>query len=271
MKKFALILAIFSFAVVGPAFAAAGPSTTDVIPIVDLQLGGLIGGVKDRGWVKTGGFASLLEPKLNFKLFGADGKLENELRAANLIEPDVPCDEYYGVRFDTELESGAAIGSAAGWNLFPRASRKIFPTNSSYERIVRTFLKKKGIRNTTIKIEQGFLVDLDGDMQDEAVIAATFYRDGLSPSAVKGDYSFVLVRKIVGKSVKEILLGGDFIKKDLEFGAPSEYHISAIADFNGDGNMEIAVFSQYYEGASAGIFVIKQDESEMVLDAGCGV
>jgi hypothetical protein len=52
---------------------------------------------------------------------------------------------------------------------------------------------------------------------------------------------------------------------------PSDNHISAIADLNGDGVMEIIARGGYYEGSGATVFEVKGNKATMVLDCFCGV
>ena len=42
------------------------------------------------------------------------------------------------------------------------------------------------------------------------------------------------------------------------------------ADLNGDGRMEIVVYSYYYEGSFTTAYTLKDGKVKAVLDAGCG-
>ena len=61
--------------------------------------------------------------------------------------------------------------------------------------------------------------------------------------------------------------------KKIDFGAPSEYEVSAIADLNGDGKMELVIYCQYYEGNWVETYEIKSGKlsSVKILDVACGV
>jgi uncharacterized protein (DUF2141 family) len=95
----------------------------------------------------------------------------------------------------------------------------------------------------------------------------------MKPSAQKGDYSFILLRKIVAGKVQNIVVSGDFVTKNIKFGAPGKYELSAIADLNGDGKMEIIVFGSYYEGIWVETHEMKGNKPTLVkaFDVGCGV
>lgn len=68
-----------------------------------------------------------------------------------------------------------------------------------------------------------------------------------------------------------MVIAGEFIKEAVEFGALNEYGISAIADLNGDGVMEIVTKSYYYEGNASSVYELAGDELREVLSTGCGV
>ncbi|HUR98570.1 MAG TPA: hypothetical protein VMZ26_10945 [Pyrinomonadaceae bacterium] len=144
---------------------------------------------------------------------------------------------------------------------------------SAYKTVVTNFLRKKGIAKPVVRIKEAFRIDLEGDGGEEVVLSATYYKKGLSSDAAVGDYSFVIVRKSVGKIVTDHLLKGDFILKKVDFGAPTENHVSAIADLNGDGKMEIVLSGSYYEGDFAGAFEMKNGRPVEIKEfqIGCGV
>jgi len=92
---------------------------------------------------------------------------------------------------------------------------------------------------------------------------------GIGRETAAGDYAIVIIRKIVSGKVQTI-----FVVKDIRRGANTSglargYHISAIADLNGDGRMEIALYSAYYEGSSADIFDLNGTKLTAVLGCGC--
>ena len=242
-----------------------------IIPIADMKLNGLVGGVKDGKWIRDSETATLMSQRSEFILIGENGVEEGGVTVGNKLEPDVPCEAFQPLKFDLETDSGIAVGSEAKWNLTPRKPQKLENDSRIYNKIIKSFLFKKGLPKAVVKIRQIYQIDLEGDGRDEIVISATSYKDGVSSTARVGDYSFVLLRKISGKNVKEILLSGELVEKNIEFGAPNDYQISAIADLNGDGKMEIVVFGQYYEGSFSSVFEIDGDKTKSVLSSGCGV
>jgi hypothetical protein len=240
-----------------------------VVPIVEMKLSGLIGGVQNGKWLTSKQTAPKLKKSNEFFLVGWNGIEEGGITVGERGEIEDVCDDFYRMKFDLTMDSGVAIGEHAKWNPMPRVPKTIDPAD--YKKIVAGVLKIKGITKTTVKIEQAYRVDLEGDGKDEVILVATFYKNGLASNATIGDYSFVLLRKIVGKTVQNIVVAGDFIKRNIDFGAPNQYMLSSIADLNSDGKMEIVIYGEYYERSWAAIYEIKGNKPTKVLEADCGV
>jgi len=248
---------------------AVGQKT--VVPIVDLVNKGLLGGVQNGRWLKAEAVAPKMKAETEFTLVGWKGVEEGGVTQGKKSETEGACPDFQRFKFELEMQSGVALGSNAGWNPMPRPLKEIGLTDKTYSGVVADFLKTKGITKTTIKIAQSFRVDLDADGREEVVLSATFYKKKDGDSSQRGDYSFVLVRKIVNGKAQNLLLVGDIITKITGDEPPNEYQISAIADLNGDGRMEIVVASSYYEGDSAGVYEIKANKFVKVLENDCGV
>ena len=267
MRKIAFLLltAVFS--------NVSGFGQSVVVPIVELHFQGVLGGVLNGKWIAPTKVAPGLKLETEFILVGWNGVEEGGATLGKKGEKEDVCDDFTRFEFELKQENGVAIGSSAKWNPVPRVPKPIDRNNAIYKSAVANFLKKKGITRPNIKITEAFRIDLEGDGIDEVVIAATSYKGGLTSAAKTGDYSFLMLRKAVGKTVTYHLLVGDFVLKTIEFGAPNEYHISAIADLNGDGKMEIVYYGFYYEGDFAGAYEMRNGKPVMIkeFEVGCGV
>ena len=246
---------------------------TAVVPIVELKFRGLLGGVQNGKWVAPTRFRNQLKQQAEFILIGRNGVEEGGVTLGKKGDQEDVCEDFTRFEFELNQDHGVAIGTAAKWNPTPRIPKPIDLNNATYKTVVANFLKRKGIAKTTIKLTEAFRIDLEGDGIDEVVLAATYYRKGLDSSAAIGDYSVVLVRKAAGKVVTDQLLEGEFILKKVDFGAPTEHHISAIADLNGDGKMEIVLYGFYYEGDFASAYEMRAGKPLLIkeFDIGCGV
>jgi hypothetical protein len=214
-----------------------------------------------------------MKPETEFVLVGWNGVEEGGVTLGKKGELEDVCQDYTRMELELKQEHGIAIGSAARWNPVPRVPKTIDPNNPTYRTVVRNFLRRKGIARPVVQIKEAFRVDLEGDGVEEVVLSATHYRNGLSSSASTGDYSFVIVRKAVGKVVTDHMLVGDFILKKVDFGAPTENHVSAIADLNGDGKMEIVLYGFYYEGEFASAYEMRNGRPVKIreFEIACGV
>ena len=246
---------------------------TKIIPLADMRYSALLGGADENGkWVKPEKVIPALKTQTEFIIAGFKGVEEGGVTSGKKAEPSDVCgDEYQSFEFDLESDTGVAIGSNAKWNPVPRLPKEISVTSREYQTIVSAFLKANKITKSPVKITQGFRVDLDGDGADEVVLSATYYKKGDLENQTIGDYSFVLLRKIVNKKVRNILVWGEFISKNEDLPPPNTYQITGIADLNGDGKMEIVAVSAYYEGASQTVFEIQGNKAVAVLEVGCGL
>lgn len=249
-------------------------SQAKAVPIAHMNLSGLMGGSENGKWLTPSLMADTMAEKTEFVLAGLKGVEEGGVSwgTKEPMSQDV-CQDFISFKFDLESEEGIAVGSAAKWNIVPRIPQGIALSNPTYKTIIANYLKSKGIVKPIVKITQAYRVDLEGDGKDEVLIVATRYKGGLTASAAVGDYSVILLRKMVGKTVVNYELAGEYIKKTVDFGAPMEFNISAIADLNGDGKMEIVTYGAYYEGESAGVTEIIGNKPVEVkeLSVGCGV
>ncbi|TAH64515.1 MAG: hypothetical protein EWM47_12415 [Anaerolineaceae bacterium] len=81
-----------------------------------------------------------------------------------------------------------------------------------------------------------------------------------------------MFRKYVdGEAVDQVLLE-HIIIEDPEYPSPYRllFSVDSIADLDGDGIMELIVFSQYYEGLGWSIFKLIDNNLELVASNGLG-
>jgi hypothetical protein len=253
------------------SFSAYITAQKTVVPIVDVKVGGLLGGVQNGKYLDAKTTFSMLKGEQSYTLFGITGKTGD--LTATIETPDVPCEEFYYAKTGLENQKGIAVGAGMDWNIVPRTPKAINLNDKTYLKIVSDILRSKGLPKAKPQIKQAVKIDLDGDGVDEVLISANSYGENISPRADVNDYSFVLLRKIVAGKAQNIMIAEEYIKKYVEFGAPSRYEISSIADFNNDGKMEIVLFGEYYEGSEASVYAVKGSKAVEVkeLNAGCGV
>ncbi len=244
--------------------------TGAVVPIVGA--GYLLGGVKNGKWVSYEQTVPLLKQTDNYILVG----LRDENRPGKAVsgtksgEGDA-CPEVQTVNFEPEF-AGFGIGEKAVWKPLPRVPQEISTANKTYGKAAADFLKSKGIVTKQARLTQIFRADLDGDGQDEIVMTGIYYKRGIGAPQSAGDYSFVMVRRIVGGAPRNILLEGDFAtrrRSDVSE-PPYQREVTAIADLNGDGKMEILVYWHFFEGEAATVYELRGSKFRKVFERGCG-
>jgi hypothetical protein len=218
------------------------------------------------------GFDSFKSGEKPSKIYGTLGQLGC---SANLFYFNESAKVPENIFDETSLKPILAISSNAKWNPLPRVAQKIALTNKTYRKIALDFLKTKIRTAKSVKLENAFSVDLEGDGTDEVFLEATNYKDKngeISATAHAGNYSFVLMRKIGGGKPKDFLIEGEFHPKKPEIeDYISEFDLSAIADLNGDGKMEVVLSGLYsYGGVSTEIYESDKTKLNEVLSVECG-
>lgn len=254
-------------------FVGAAQAQSKIVPIIEINSRALLGGVENGNWLDAKTAVAKLSSENRYKTYGlSPAESGGEVKYAKPVDEGAPCEGFYSVNEAGE-KFGVAIGDNAAWNAAPRAPKAIDLNDATYKKAVADVLRAKGIVNAKINLTKAFRVDLEGDGQDEVLIEATSYAGTMQPSAKRGDYSVVLLRKIVGGKVQNMVVSADIVTKNIKFGAPGKFQLSAIADLNGDGRMEIVIYGSYYEGMWVETYEMKGNKPTRLkaFDVGCGV
>ncbi|HEY8562059.1 MAG TPA: VCBS repeat-containing protein [Pyrinomonadaceae bacterium] len=261
------------------SFAAAAQSK--VVPIVDMKVGGLLGGVENGKFFDAKTTIERLEAEQDYTLY-LPGKKSEKLRLKKPTNSQDVCDDFYGLDYegiDAETrheKGGVALGDGYRWNPQPRAIKAIALNNAAYKKIMNDFLRTKRITTPVAKLDQAFSVDLDGDGREEVILTATRADRSFQPKPKRRTYdgfSVVLIRKTVNGKIRNIVLDGEFHPKSDAFYDGYTYAVSSVADLNGDGKLEILLHGEYYEGSSTGVYELNGSKASYVegLGAGCGL
>jgi hypothetical protein len=154
----------------------------------------------------------------------------------------------------------------------PRETAVLDPAGSVYREEAGKFLAERGIDDPDADVVQALRADLEGDAKDEVILIAERIADRAGLYARLGDYSFVLLRRVVGDAVRTTLVA-ESVPNAADGGTPFIYshRVSAIADLNGDGRMELALDVRQYEGTGVSVHELQPDGAmPTVMASECG-
>lgn len=168
-----------------------------------------------------------------------------------------PTSRSYFIGTDANFNEFGMVGVLHGWPVRQGSAQELSADNETYEQVVLDWLKSEGISSPEIGTLHIFRVDLEADGVDEIFISAT-HLDESQHITRSGDYSMVLMRKVVGNEAVTVRLVADVYRSQQEeITYPSTYSIGNFIDLNQDGVLEVIVDFQRWEGAGARVYQIE--------------
>ena len=132
----------------------------------------------------------------------------------------------------------------------------------------REIVASRGIEDDDPRISQLLRADLDGDGVDEQLMTIERFDDVYGEA---GDYSIVAVRTLVDGEVTTAVLHESSVTDPGRGDTLYVGTVSAVADLNGDGTLEVVVYAYYYEGSGTSVVSIDASgTSTLLLSSGCG-
>ena len=250
----------------------------EAVPVIDLDGGCLLGGSVDGKWLKVEEFSKRMSGGDKYRTYDLNGEWKS-MTGGKPASQGAPCEDTLYVDIPRDIQDSIPAGShyigvAGKWNPMPRRAVVESTSSTVYRNAVAALLKRKGIRRPQVNITKVVRVDLEGDGVEEVIINATrvnrWENGSITPNAHAGDYSLVMLRKVINGKVQTIMLDEEYHIKSANFSAPNEYDLSAVLDLNGDGVMEIVVAGAYYEGNWKTVYSIQENKAVDVLGCGCG-
>lgn len=250
----------------------------DAFPVIDIDGGCLLGGSVNGKWIKMEDFASRMSGGDKYRTYDLKGEWKS-MTGGRPASQGPPCEDTQYVEIPKDIQDANPpgsdyIGVAGTWNPMPRQPKLESNSSPVYRSAVAAQLRKKRISRPQINILKVVRVDLEGDGVDEVIINATrvnrWESGSITPNANAGDYSIVMLRKMINGKIQTIMIDEEYHTKYTKFSPPNEYNLAAVLDLNGDGVMEIVVAGAYYEGNWKTVYSIQGIKAVDVLGCGCG-
>lgn len=241
-----------------------------VYPIYDVGQECLLGAWTDDGWIMADSAAQYLYGGEKYELYSM-------FRPYATVKGQKPhnsemgaCPEMLTIELDSFAETDERVFAFSGeWNALPRTPDTI-KANKRIDAIVKSFLKKNGIKNPKVNVNCVYLIDIEGKGQKDTIIAATHISPESNFSPKKGDYSIVVLqRNVEGKPVTIPLATDIHTKSDGSL--MYENVVLGFFDFNNDSKLEILINESYYEGSFSILSGVENNEYTHYLDCGCGL
>ena len=240
-----------------------------VFAIIDGRTSYLLGGSQNGVWLSADMTAPYVLDGEEYRLFNSTEHLGNGIgNKAETIE-NGPCTRNYTVALDPKPDYVPVLEIAGSWDVLPRTTTRLAPA-VVYKDAIEELLIQQGITNPEVEIINILRVDLEGDGVDEVLINAVHMASrAVLPPVTAGDYSLIVLRKIVNGEVVAIPLVIDIYLESKELAYPTIYTIGGVYDLNGDGRLDIFVEGRRWEGRSVSIFDIEGETAHLALSVGC--
>lgn len=248
-----------------------------IAPVVDVEEGCVMGGTVGGRWTKSEEVARMMKGGERYTLYSLTRRV-GVRKGTKPVSQGAPCEETMYVDGLAPSEAGKKLIAVAGnWNALPRVPKVESNNSPAYRAVVATLLRRKGIARPDVRLVKVLRVDLDGDGQEEVIINATrvkrYDTGSITPDSDAGDYSVVILRKVVRGKLRTIVLDEEYHRKggrQEDEGTPYEYSLAGVLDLNGDGRMEVIVQGGYYEGDWKTAYEIKGGRVLNIFGCGCG-
>lgn len=184
--------------------------------------------------------------------------------------PDLsPTCNSFTIGTDIDVNETGMVAVLDGWNIVKRPVTELSADGLFYQDAVLAWLAGEGVASAQIDSLQVLRVDLEGDGTDEVFVSAN-HLDGSQHTTKAGDYSIVLMRKVVGNDITTTLVVGDVYRsQELEITYPRTYLLGNFIDLDQDGVLEVVVDIQQWEGFGAIIYQVDGRNVTQVLRAEC--
>ena len=214
----------------------------------------LLGGVQAGKWLTPEQAAALIQGTTEYDIHTASLDMFPVLGYAPESTPIRP--GQYTIASDSTRADPGMLGVLHGWPVRQEQVQELSAENETYQQVVLDWLKAAGVADPQLGPLHIYRVDLEGDGTDEIFISAA-HLDDSQHTTRRGDYSIVLMRRVVGNEAVTVPLVADiYHSQQAETTYPRTYLLSNFIDLDQDGILEVVVDYKQWEGDGAIICTI---------------
>ncbi len=254
----------------GAASHADPSKPMGVAPIVDANSGQLYGAATGADWLPARDAEALMKKGLVFRAYANDGSFLKKTTLSKVRTSEVCANPTYRPGNKAPLSPRSATLVGAPWDAAPRRPVVLDRNSLVYREAVSAWLREQGIHDPKPTLSQLWRIDLEGDGRDEVLVAASRHR-GSATSTVAGDYSVLLLRKLMGDKVVTLPIESNVYPETcIAECALAVHQVFGTLDLNGDGRLEIITKSSSYESTTQAIHSVDGTRVAKRLEWICG-
>ena len=171
----------------------------------------LLGGVSTNEWFAPNESVARFSGEVTYSLHSME--YENRYFLWGKKPEFSPPYNIYTVSTDAGLDEAGFVGVVDGWAVTKRQADELSAEGEFYQQAVLDWLTAEGVDDPQPGTLQIFRVDIEGDGSDEIFISATRL-DESQHTTKAGDYSVILMRKVIGNDVVTIPLVADIYRSE---------------------------------------------------------
>jgi hypothetical protein len=228
----------------------------------------LLGGAGRGAWLSPEESVSRFVGRSTYSLHTMNALNKYSLRG-DAPEYSPTCKVFW-VGSDEDPGEDGLVATLGGWSVTKYPLLELSPSvDTFYHQAVLDWLRSQGVANPVSENVRIFRVDLEDDGVDEVFVSAT-HLDASQHTTKAGDYSIVLMRKLVGTAVTTTLVAGNiYTSQELQTTYPNTYSLANFIDLNQDGVMEVVVDVTHWEGGGALVYEVNGQTVQEVLRSIC--
>ena len=214
----------------------------------------LLGGVSRENWLAPEESVARFSGEATYSLHTL--LQENKYFFRGTAPEFFPTSQSYSIQTDADIKEVGLLGVLDGWTITKRAVTELSADGQFYQQAVLDWLTTERVSAPQLDVLHVFRVDIEGDGVDEIFISAS-HLDESQHTTKAGDYSVVLMRKVIGNDAVTVPIVGDVYRsQELEITYPITYSLANFIDLNQDGVLEVIVDTQKWENVGARIYQI---------------